>query len=252
MISICDDLRKSVLQAAIQGKLTEQLSEDGNAEDLYKEIQKEKQKLIKEGKIKKEKPLPEISEDEIPFDIPENWKWVHLCDVGFTQTGNTPATKNPEYYGNDIPFIGPGDISKGTINYSHNGLSFIGMDVARIAPQKSILQVCIGGSIGKSAITEIEVAFNQQINSITPIICEASYVYYVIDSDYFESLLLDNSGGTATPIVNRGFWDKIAFPLPPFAEQKRIVEKLEKLLPLCDSMKNIINTKVPKTERLKN
>ena len=81
MISICDDLRKSVLQAAIQGKLTKQLPEDGNAEDLYKEIQSEKQRLIKEGKIKKEKPLPEITDDDTPFDIPGNWKWVHLEDI---------------------------------------------------------------------------------------------------------------------------------------------------------------------------
>ena len=79
-MGICEDLRKSVLQAAIQGRLTHQLPEDGDAETLYAEIQKEKQRLIKEGKIKKEKPLPEITDDDIPFDIPENWKWIRLID----------------------------------------------------------------------------------------------------------------------------------------------------------------------------
>ena len=69
-------LRKKVIDLAIQGKLTQQLPEDGNAEDLYIQIQEERAKLIKEGKIKKEKPLPEISDDEIPFEIPKNWKWV--------------------------------------------------------------------------------------------------------------------------------------------------------------------------------
>ena len=237
MIGICEDLRKSVLQAAIQGRLTKQLPEDGNAESLYAEIQKEKQKLIKEGKIKKEKPLPEITEDDIPFDIPENWKWVHLCDVGYTQTGNTPPTKSPEYYGNDIPFIGPGDIMlNGTINYSHNALSFLGKDVARIAVEGTILQVCIGGSIGKSAITLKDIAFNQQINSITPILCCSPYLYAVIDSSYFKSMLIDNSGGTATPIINRGFWDKMPFPLPPLAEQKRIVARVDELMKRIDEM----------------
>ena len=237
MIGICEDLRKSVLQAAIQGRLTQQLPEDGDTETLYQDIQKEKQRLIKEGRIKKEKPLPEITEDDIPFDIPENWKWVHLCDVGYTQTGNTPPTKSPEYYGNDIPFIGPGDIMlNGTINYSHNALSFLGKEVARIAVEGTILQVCIGGSIGKSAITLKDIAFNQQINSITPILCCSSYLYAVIDSSYFKSMLIDNSGGTATPIINRGFWDKMPFPLPPLAEQKRIVARVDELMARIDEM----------------
>ena len=165
---------------------------------------------------------------------------MHLCDVGFTQTGNTPPTKNPEYYGSDIPFIGPGDIMlNGEINYSHNSLSFLGKNVARIAIEGSILQVCIGGSIGKSAIAVKEVAFNQQINCITPILCYSSYLYAVIESSYFTSMLIDNSGGTATPIINRGFWDKMLFPLPPFTEQKRIVDKLNQLLPLCDYLSEI-------------
>lgn len=79
---IAEQLKKSILQAAIQGKLTQQLPEDGDARDLLKEIQKEKARLIKEGKIKKEKPLPEITEDEIPFEVPENWCWVRLGEIG--------------------------------------------------------------------------------------------------------------------------------------------------------------------------
>lgn len=69
-------LKNSILQMAMQGKLVEQRPEEGTGEELYQQIQKEKQKLIKEGKIKKEKPLPEITEDEMPFEIPESWKWV--------------------------------------------------------------------------------------------------------------------------------------------------------------------------------
>ena len=87
---IADALKKSLLQAAIQGKLTEQLPEDGDARDLLKAIQKEKARLIKEGKIKKQKPLPEITEDEIPFDIPDNWVWVRLGDLFDITRGGSP------------------------------------------------------------------------------------------------------------------------------------------------------------------
>ncbi len=106
---IAEQLKKSILQAAIQGKLTQQLPEDGDARDLLKEIQKEKTRLIKEGKIKKEKPLPEITEDEIPFEIPENWCWVRLGEVVSVSSGKnlkqTDMDKEgiyPVYGGNGI------------------------------------------------------------------------------------------------------------------------------------------------------
>ena len=90
-MTICDDLRQSVLQAAIQGKLTKQLPEDGTAGDLMASIKAEKEQLIKEKKIKKEKPLASISEDEIPFDIPDNWEWVKLGELtSKIGAGNTP------------------------------------------------------------------------------------------------------------------------------------------------------------------
>lgn len=87
-------LKNSILQMAIQGKLVEQRPEEGTGEELYQQIQKEKQKLIKEGKIKKEKPLPESMEDEIPFEIPESWKWVRLNDV---VVKNIKRGKSPAY-----------------------------------------------------------------------------------------------------------------------------------------------------------
>lgn len=93
------DMKASLLQAAMQGKLTEQLAEDGNAKDLLEQIKAEKAKLIKDGKLKKEKPLPEITEDEIPFDIPEKWEWVRLGEVAKWGAGATPSKSNPDYYG---------------------------------------------------------------------------------------------------------------------------------------------------------
>ena len=231
------DMQKSVLQMAIQGKLVEQRPEEGTGEELYRQIQAEKQSLIKSGKIKKEKPLPEISDDEMPFDIPESWRWVRLRDLGVTQTGNTPPKSHPEYFGQDIPFITPGDIALTNIDYNNQGISFYGENVARICNAESILQVCIGGSIGKAAITNRKVAFNQQINTITPLQCLSEYLFSVFQSAYFITTMKEKAGGTATPIINRGLWDKLLIPLPPLAEQKRIVQKLEEILPLCEKLK---------------
>lgn len=231
------DMQKSLLQLAIQGKLVEQRTEEGTGEELYRQIQAEKQALIKAGKIKKEKPLPEIAEDEVPFEIPESWKWVRLCQVGTTQTGNTPSKSHPEYSGKDISFISPGDIQNGTICYDNQALSAIGKEVARVVGAGAVLQVCIGGSIGKAAISDKEIAFNQQINAISPIGCNSRYLYAVISSRFFVSTMKEQAGGTATPIINRGLWDSLLIPLPPLAEQKRIVAKLEELLPLCERLK---------------
>ena len=231
------DMQKSILQMAIQGKLVEQRPEEGTGEELYQQIQAEKQRLIKAGAIKKQKPLPEITEDEKPFDIPESWKWVRISGIGITQTGNTPSKANPEYVGDDIPFITPGDILNGSICYSNQALSALGKTVGRVCDSKSILQVCIGGSIGKAAVTKMGVAFNQQINAIFPILCDSQYLYSVMASQYFISTMKEKAGGTATPIINRGIWDTLLIPLPPLAEQKRIVAKLEKILPLCERLK---------------
>lgn len=230
-----EDMKKSILQMAMQGKLVEQRPEEGTADELYEQIVAEKAQLIKAGKIKKEKPLPEITEDEIPFEIPSSWKCVRLSQAGFTQTGNTPSKTHPEYFGSTIPFVGPGDIANGKISFS-KGLSEAGRDVARVAYADSILQVCIGGSIGKCAICNQEVTFNQQINTIYPVISLSKYLYYVLDSSYFKEFMRNNAGGTATPIINRSVWDSIIVPLPPLEEQKRIVAKIEELLPYCDQL----------------
>ena len=232
-----EDMKKSILQYAIQGKLVDQRLEEGTGEELYRQIQEEKKRLIKEGTIKKEKPLAEIAEEEIPFDIPENWKWVRLSTIGITQTGNTPSKSHPEYIGIYIPFITPGDILNGQICYSNQALSLLGKEVARVCCAGSIMQVCIGGSIGKAAITYREVAFNQQINVVSPIACLSEYLFAVMQSAYFTTSMKERAGGTATPIINRGLWDSLLIPLPPLAEQRRIVAKLEEILPLCERLK---------------
>lgn len=228
------DLKNSILQLAIQGKLVEQRKEEGSAKELVEQIKAEKEKMIKEGKVKEQKPLPDITEDEIPFEIPQSWVWVRLRDLGITQTGNTPSRSHMDYFGDYIPFIAPGDILNGEINYQNHGLSIEGKKVGRISEENSILQVCIGGSIGKCAINAIEVAYNQQINAITPILTNYSFLYHLMDSHDFLLNMKSRATGTATPIINKSAWESLVVPLPPLEEQKRIVAKIEELIPYIE------------------
>ena len=173
-------------------------------------------------------------DEEIPFEIPDGWEWCRLLDIGKTETGTTPSKSNPEYFGDYIPFLGPANILNSKIINVQQGLSKLGVDYGRIVPKNTILQVCIGGSIGKCAITDKFVSFNQQINSITPYLCNVEFTHIVLQSDYFRLAIMDKATGTATPIINRGNWETLLFPLPPISEQKRIVTKITELMQLLD------------------
>ena len=168
-------------------------------------------------------------DEEIPFEIPKGWEWCRLVEVGKTETGTTPSKSHPEYFGDYIPFLGPANILNSQIVSVTQGLSDIGVDYGRIVPKNTILQVCIGGSIGKCAITDKPVTFNQQINSITPYLCNVAFVHIVLQSEYFRQAIMDKATGTATPIINRGNWENLLFPLPPINEQDRIVANITEL-----------------------
>ena len=243
-IEINNRLKSSILQEAIQGKLVPQIAEEGSAQELLEQIKTEKQKLVKEGKLKKsalndsvifrgddnkywEKNGKNVVciDKEIPFEIPNNWNWCRLKDIGKTETGTTPSKLHPEYFGNYIPFLSPANIFGSKIISETQGLSNIGVQFGRVVPKNSILQVCIGGSIGKCAIVNKPTTFNQQINSITPYFCNVEFVHIVLQSEYFRLAIIDKATGTATPIINRGNWETLLFPLPPLKEQLRIIEK---------------------------
>jgi type I restriction enzyme S subunit len=207
--------------------------------ELLKRIQKEKEQIVKEKKIRKEKPLLKIAKDEIPYNIPEYWTWCRVGESGFTQTGSTPPKKNPENYGNFIPFIGPADISNHLMKYPVEGLSELGISVGRLIPKDSLMMVCIGGSIGKCNINEIDVSCNQQINTVTPILIPAIYIKTVCQSPFFQRNVLDKSSGSATPIINKGKWEAIPIPLPPLEEQKEIVKVVETLFKEVEQLEQL-------------
>jgi len=209
-------LRQAILQLAVQGKLVPQNPNEEPAKVLLEKIAGEKTRLIKQDKIKKQKPFSEIPKQEKPFALPESWEWIRLGSAGVGSTGTTPSTRNPEYYGGDMPFLGPGQITpRGEILDLGKTLTDEGCEFSVLAEPGEILMVCIGGSIGKSAMVRSKVAFNQQINSINPILVDSTFLNYSMNTPFFQTSVLTAATGSATPIINRAKWEELLVPLPP-------------------------------------
>lgn len=220
-------LDKKVLDLAMRGKLVPQDSQDEPASVLLEKIKEEKAQLIKEKKIKKSKPLPEITEEEKPFEIPESWEWVRLGEVSAINTGNTPSKKYKEYYGGDLPFVKPADINNNHINYdTDEKLTDKGKEKGRIASPNDILITCIG-NLGRNYFLDKDVAFNQQINAVTPINIEKIWLHYTLLSSFFIQQMYNNASATTVSILNKTKLERLLVPLPPLAEQKRIVTKIK-------------------------
>ena len=229
------ELKASILQLAIQGKLVEQHPEEGTGEELLLQIQTEKQRFIKAGIIKKEKPLPEIAEDEMPFDIPDSWKWVKLGDVADINGGF--AFKSTNYTTDGVRVVRISDFNEsGFVNdkivrhpYEESLLPFV-LEV------KNILLCMTGGTVGKSFfVTELneKMVVNQRVATIKVRTVLPEYVNQVILAPITQKVIQDSKNSTNDNIsmdTIKGF----LIPLPPISEQKRIVAKIEELLPLID------------------
>ena len=238
-----EDMKKSVLQYAIQGKLVEQREEEGTGEELYRQIQAEKKRLIKEGKIKKEKPLPEIAEDEIPFDIPGSWKWVRIGTVATILGGKRiPAGRKLSSNDTGYIYIRVSDMKDGYV--STENLQYVPEDIfpsiSKYIIHKEDVFITVAGTIGR-------------VGKIPPELDGANLtenadrlVFSLMDQDWLikcmQSSLVQNQIADATTKVGQ---PKLAIiriqnmliPLPPLSEQKRIVAKLEEILPLCERLK---------------
>ena len=219
------ELKNSILQQAIQGKLVEQRPEEGTAEELFQQIQKEKQRLIADGKIKKEKPLPEITEDEKPFDIPESWKWVRLGEIFNVIMGQSPSGTSVSENGNGLEF--------------HQGKIYFGDDYLKVSPQitneitkiaeaGSIL-LCVRAPVGVVNIVQRRICIGRGLCALTSSIMDEKFILYFVRS--FEKDFVKKSTGTTFKAITNDVIKNQLFPLPPLAEQKRIVAKIEELLP---------------------
>lgn len=224
-------LKAKLITAGIQGKLTKQLESDGKAEELYQQIQEEKQKLIKEGKIKKEKPLPPISPDEIPFEIPQNWMWVRLQDIGSTNIG---LTYHPtDISNNGTIVIRSSNIQNGKMDYSDIVRVDCKINENQYLNHNDIVICARNGSkslVGKNAIYDGEsnkVAFGAFM-AVYRTIC-FKFVYYYFNTFAFKRYF---SGDDSKQInqVTQAILKESVVPLPPLAEQKRIADVLERVL----------------------
>lgn len=225
-------LKSKVLDLAMRGKLVEQDPNDEPASVLLEKIKAEKEQLIKEKKIKKSKPLPPISDEEKTFEIPDSWEWVRLGDVGLIATGNTPTKNNSDFYGGATPFIKPADIQNLIINYNTKDfLSEKGEQKGRLAYKNDILVTCIG-NLGRNNIINRKVAYNQQINGISPLIVSSSLLHYFMLSSFFISSMYNYASATTLPILNKTKLSNLIIPLPPLAEQSGIVDKIEMIFSL--------------------
>lgn len=215
------EMQKSILQMAIQGKLVEQRPEEGTGEELFQQIQAQKQYLIKAGKLKKEKPLPEITEDEIPFDIPDTWRWVQLGDLCSVVTGRLDANaQKPD--GNYAFFTCGREVFK-TDTYAFD------CDAILLGGNNASGDYKMHRYAGKfNAYQRVYVISGATKDTL-------DFLYHVVT--YWLGHLKRNSQGTTTRFIKLGQVTGMLIPFPPLEEQKRIVAKLEEILPLCERLK---------------
>jgi len=227
-------MRELVLELAVRGRLTSALPSDGMVPSAI-ELRESAAALANSLGLRS---LKEAVENVEPlFDAPSHWRWMALADIGAAQTGTTPSKADLSAFNGDIPFIKPADILPNSIDYSNESLTRHGAEKgSRLAPRGSLLMVCIG-TIGKCNLIERECAFNQQINSLTPVAAvDSRYLLIAARSRSFLAAARKKSSSTTIAILNKGKWLSIPIPLPPLAEQKRIVAQVDELMALCDQM----------------
>ena len=241
------ELKNSILQLAIQGKLVPQLPDEGTGEELYRKIQSEKQSLIKAGKIKKEKPLPEISDDEKPFDIPESWRWARFGELGDYKKGPFGSALTKSMFvpkgNNSIKVyeqknaiqknasLGEYYITREYFDAKMRGFEVVSGDII----------VSCAGTIGETYVLPEKIEqgiINQALMRMRLFkpIC-VSYFLLFFDVVLKQNANINSKGSAIKNIPPFEILKSYLVPLPPLAEQKRIVAKLEEILPLCERLK---------------
>ena len=247
-------LKKSILQEAVQGKLVPQDSSDEPAEALLERIRAEKQRLIKEGKIKKDKHESVIFrrdnshyekldgverriDDELPFEIPESWAWARLGNIGDWGSGATPSRTHPEYYDGSIPWLKTGDLTDSYITDIPEGISQLALEKTsvRLNESGSVLMAMYGATIGKLGILTYSATTNQACCACKPVYgVETLFLFYFLMSQ--RTAFIKRGEGGAQPNISKEKIVTTLMPLPPLAEQHRIVQRIEELLPLVKGL----------------
>ena len=238
-------LRQKILDLAIHGKLVPQDPNDEPASVLLERIKAEKERLIKEGKIKRSKKPAKTSSDtphyqqDVPFEIPDNWVWTTLGNIGVWQAGGTPSRANKSYYGGNIPWLKTGDLNDGLITNIPERITeeAVANSSAKINPAGSVLIAMYGATIGKLGILTFPATTNQA--------CCACIEYFAITQSYLFYFLLSHrdmfiakGGGGAQPNISKEIIVNTAIPLPPLAEQEKIVTEIERWFTLIDQIEH--------------
>ena len=228
-------LRQKILDLAIHGKLVPQDPNDEPASVLLERIRAEKERLIKEGKIKKGKKSAKTSDKpHYPFELPKGWVWTTLGEIGSWQSGATPSRMNKDYYGGNIPWLKTGDLNDGTIIYIPEYITQRALEETsvRLNPKGSVLIAMYGATIGKIGILSFPATTNQA--------CCACYEYSINQMFLFYFLLANREnfiamgGGGAQPNISKEKIISTNMPLPPLKEQERIVAEIERWLSFVD------------------
>ena len=234
-------LRQKILDLAIHGKLVPQDPNDEPASVLLERIKAEKERLIKEGKIKRSKKSAKTSDtphyENVPFEVPDNWVWMTLGEVGTWQSGGTPSRSNKTYYGGNIPWLKTGDLNDGLISDIPESITeeAVANSSAKINPAGSVLIAMYGATIGKLGILTFPATTNQaccaciEFNAITQL-----YLFYFLLSQ--RNGFIAKGGGGAQPNISKEIIVNTFIPLPPLSEQQRIVMEIEKWFALIDKV----------------
>ena len=246
-------LKKSILQEAIQGRLVPQDPNEEPASVLLERIRKEKARLVKQGKIKKDKKesiivrrdnshyekiglVETCIDEELPFEIPENWAWARLGSVGDWSSGSTPSRSNKEYYNGTIPWLKTGDLNDGYIDKTSEKITDLAFQECslRLNPIGSVLIAMYGATIGKLGILEIEATTNQACCSCYPLLLYNKYLFFFLLA--WKTRFIKKAEGGAQPNISKEKIIATLIPLPPLAEQRRIVAQLETALASLKSL----------------
>ena len=250
-VSLSECLKKSILQEAIQGRLVPQIAEEGTAKELLEQIKTEKQKLVKEGKLKKSalndsiifkgddnryyekigKKCVDITE-EIPFEIPNSWTWARMGGIGDWGAGSTPQRTNQNYYGGNILWLKTGELNNGIVYDTEEKITQKAFQDCSLRMNKigDVLIAMYGATIGKLAIVGKELTTNQACCGCTPYIVFNWYLFYFLMAS--RDTFIKKGEGGAQPNISRVKLVEHLIPLPPLREQKRIVQKIEQLMKL--------------------
>lgn len=243
--------RLQLLEYGISGRLTRQIESDGTAEKLYKDIRDEKEKLIKDKKIKREK-YKHIEEDEIPFEIPRNWEWCRLGDISYSLGNKKPI--------DDFSYIDIGAVDN-TVNRLSDCINVIKAEDApsrarKIVQKGDVIYSTVRTYLKNICIIDREITPEPIASTAYAVLSSTTlttnkYIFYFLLSTTMETYSSSNSVGNSPPAINDGVFKNTPFPLPPLAEQERIVEMLEEKLSIIDNNIRLIDNMIDKCELLK-